>query len=109
MLTEDEKKFMEYWEKNRDKQKKVFRQFLLGIPLGLLFAIAIVINFSSGWYKRADMVANTQDFNPGVLIIALLIIIGFVAIFSKRHQWDMNEQHYRELKAKDQGSADFKD
>ncbi len=109
MLTEDEKKFMEYWEKNRDKQKKVVRQFLLGIPLGLLFAIAIVINFSSGWYKRADMMANTQDFNPGVLIIALLIIIGFVAIFSRRHQWDMNEQHYRELKAKDQGSADFKD
>ena len=106
MLTEDEKKFIAYWEKNRDKQKKLVRQFLLGIPLGLLFAIAIVVNFSSGWYKRADMVANTQDFNPGVLIIALLIIIGFVAIFSRRHQWDMNEQRYRELKAKESLNRD---
>ena len=72
---------MDYWEKNRDKQKRVVRQFLLGIPAGLLFVIPIVINFSSGWYKRAGMMTNTSDFNPGVLIVALLLITGFIAIF----------------------------
>ena len=92
---------MEYWEKNREKQKKTVRQFLLGIPAGLLFVIPIVINFSSGWYKRAGMITNTSDFNPGVLIVALLLITGFIAIFSRRFKWERNEQYYRELKARE--------
>jgi hypothetical protein len=101
MLSQDEKNFMEYWEKNRDKQKRVVRQFLLGIPAGLLFVIPIVINFSSGWYKRAGMMTNTSDFNPGVLIVALLLITGFIAIFSRRHRWEQNEQAYKELRARE--------
>ncbi|HTS44556.1 MAG TPA: hypothetical protein VMH01_09180 [Puia sp.] len=100
MLTQEEKDFMEYWEQNRDKQKKIVKQFLLGIPVGLLFAIPIAINFLSGWYKRAMMISNTQEFNPGVLLIALLLIVGFIAIFSRKHRWDQNEQRYQELKAK---------
>lgn len=100
MLSEDEKKFIIYWEENRDRQKRTFKQLLVGIPIGLLFAIPIVINFLSGWYKRAAMISNTQDFNPMVLLVALLLITGFIAIFSKKHQWDMREQHYRELLAK---------
>jgi hypothetical protein len=43
---------------------------------------------------------RNADFNPGVLLVALLLIVGFVAIFSKKHQWDMREQQYRELLAK---------
>ena len=105
MLTDDEKKFVDYWEKNRDKQKKIVRQLLLGIPVGLLLAIPILINFSSGWYKRAGMMTNTSDFNPGVLLVAMLLIIGFMAIFSRRHQWDKNEQFYKELKARESAES----
>jgi uncharacterized BrkB/YihY/UPF0761 family membrane protein len=97
MLTKEEEAFLRYWEENRSRQKKLFRQFLLGIPIGLLFVIPIVINFSSGWYKRADMEANSPDFNPIVLLIALLLIVGFTAIFWQRHKWDQQEQRYREL------------
>ncbi|HTQ27974.1 MAG TPA: hypothetical protein VMI35_07595 [Puia sp.] len=100
MLTKEEMDFMTYWEQNRDRQKKIFRQFLLGIPIALLFIIPIAVNFASGWYKRAKMEANAPDFNPIVLLVALLLITGFVAIFSKRFQWDQREQRYRELEAK---------
>lgn len=104
MYSEDEKRFMEWWEQNRLKEKKTFKQWLLGIPLGLAFAIPILINFFSGWFKRADMVLNSQisnhEFNPLVLIIALVLIISFVAIFSKKYKWEMNEQRYLELKAR---------
>ncbi len=100
MLTPEEKKFMEYWVKDRDRQKKLSRQLLLGIPIGMLFAIPILINFFSGWYQRADMEAHSNDFNPLVLIIALLLIGGFIAIFSKKYQWEMKEQYYKELEAK---------
>ncbi len=102
MLTQQEKDFIDYWERHRNEQKRTVKQFLIGIPLGLLFVIPICINFFSGWYKRAAMVRNTDDFNPLVLIIAMLIIVAFVAIFSKRHQWEMREQQYNELLSKKQ-------
>ena len=105
MLTDEERKFMHYWEENRLRRKKTMRQFLLGIPAGLLIVIPIVINLLSGWYKRADMEANSPDFNPMVLLIALLIIVGFTAIFWQRHQWDQFEQRYRELKAREERAA----
>jgi hypothetical protein len=102
MLTEREKQFMEYWKQNRDKEKKLFRQLLLGLPIGLLFVIPIILNFSSGWYKRANMWArgHADDSSGTVLIIAALVILVFIAIFSKRHRWEMNEQAYRELESK---------
>lgn len=100
MLSPRDRDFIRYWEANRLRRKKVFTQFLIGIPIGLLFVIPIVINFSSGWYKRADMEANSSDFNPMVLMVALLLILGFTAIFYQRHKWDQYEQHYRELLAR---------
>ncbi|MDP9042151.1 MAG: hypothetical protein M3N30_09220 [Bacteroidota bacterium] len=100
MLSKDEEAFIVYWRLNRDKQKRTFRQFLLGIPLALLFVIPIVINFFSGWYKRAKMMSRTSDFNPGVLLLALVLIVIFIAIFSRKFKWEQNEQKYIELLAK---------
>ncbi len=97
MLSKEENDFILYWEKNRLRQKKLGRQFLVGIPLGLLFVVPTVISFSSGWYKRADMEANNGEFNPMVLFVALLLIVGFTAIFYQRWKWDQYEQRYREL------------
>jgi hypothetical protein len=97
MLSKEENAFIGYWEKNRLRRKKTVRQFLLGIPAGLLIVVPIVINFGSGWYRRANMEANSDDFNPMVLFVALLLIVGFTAIFWQRHQWDQLEQRYREL------------
>lgn len=99
MLTEEEKAFLVYWEQNRAKQKKVFYQLLVGLPLGLLIALPILLNYMLGWNKRATMVGNTQ-FNPLVLVIAVLAIAVFFSIFNRRHKWEMNEQHYLELKDK---------
>jgi hypothetical protein len=103
MLTKQEQDFIRYWETNRLSRKKVVRQFLIGIPVGLAFVIPIVINFASGWYKRAEMEANSEDFNPMVLMVALLLIVGFTAIFYQRHKWDQYEQRYRELLARKEG------
>lgn len=100
MLTQREKDFIRYWEAHRLRRKKVVRQFLIGIPMGLLFVIPIMINFSSGWYHRAEMEANRSDFNPMVLLVALLLIVGFTAIFYQRHRWDQYEQRYHELRAR---------
>jgi hypothetical protein len=102
MLNKEEEEFVKYWKVNRERQKKTFRQFLLGIPLALLFVVPIAINFLSGWYKRATMVSNGTDFNPGVLLLALLLIVVFIAIFSRKFKWDQYEQRYRELMAREE-------
>jgi hypothetical protein len=43
------------------------------------------------------MEANNGEFNPLVLIIALLLIVGFTSIFYRQFKWDQYEQRYREL------------
>lgn len=96
MLTEEEENFVEYWKNNRDKEKKTFRQLRTGLPVGCVLAAAILVSVFSGWDKRADSDINTS-LNPSVLIIALLIIVVFVAIFHKKHQWDQNEEQYHRL------------
>jgi membrane protein YdbS with pleckstrin-like domain len=103
MLNEQEKMFVAYWEANRLKEKKIMKQLLIGLPVGALFGLPIIFMLISGkfWYKRADMEAASH-LNPFVLIIAVVLIIVFVAIFYKRHQWDMKEQQYLEIKAREQ-------
>ena len=93
---------MLYWEQHRDKEKKTFRQLLVGLPIGLVFVVPIIINYMSGWYKRANMWArgHEEDSSGTILVVAALVILVFIAIFSKRHRWEMNEQSYQELLAK---------
>ena len=105
MLTQEEQDFIKYWEANRLKRKKVFRQLALGLPLGALLAITIFVNFFSSWYKKAEMVRNeavmkNQSSLILVLIVAALLIVVFVVIFSVKHKWDIQEQRYRELVSK---------
>jgi Tfp pilus assembly protein PilN len=100
MLTENEEAFLVYWRTNRQRQRKLMYQLLVGLPLGLLLGGIIAANFYSGWYKEADAIANGPRFNPVVLVVALLLIAVFVGVFSKRFQWDQREQKYRELLTK---------
>ncbi|MBN8784028.1 MAG: hypothetical protein ABS85_12910 [Sphingobacteriales bacterium SCN 48-20] len=101
MLTDEEKKFIRYWEENRLRKKKVVRNMAVGLPLGLLLVIAIFANFFSGWYKRADMVLNTDSSLIMVLLVASVLIVVFFSVFSARHRWDINEQRYLELKQRE--------
>ena len=106
MLSKEEKQFIEYWEANRLKRKKVWKQLALGLPLATGLIVAIFINFFSNWYKKAEMVRNEEvQKNDAslvlVLLIAALLITIFVVIFSVRHKWDINEQRYTELKNRD--------
>jgi predicted membrane channel-forming protein YqfA (hemolysin III family) len=99
MLNEEEQRFYNEWKKSRLGEKSLFKQLSLGLPIGLLFGIAILLNFFTGWYKRANMVANSQS-TPMVLFIAIAIIAIFCSVFYKRHRWEMNEQRFRELQYK---------
>lgn len=101
MLTEEEKRFIEYWEQNRHRKKRVFRQLAVGLPLGVAMIMLIFINFFSGWYKRADMKLRAEPSLIPVILGGALLVVVFIAVFATYHKWDINEQRYRELKAKE--------
>ena len=100
MLTDEEQRFLQYWERNRNQKKRSFKQLALGLPLGVVIVVLIFASFFSGWFKRADMVVQAEPSLIFVMLGAALLIVAFVSVFSIYHKWDLNEQRYRELMAK---------
>lgn len=101
MILDEERKFLEFWQKNRDLRKKKSYMFFSGLPYGLIFALPILLNYIMGrfWYKRADAVGMSQS-STLVLLFAVLIISSFIAFFYKQYQWEQNEQRFKELSNK---------
>jgi hypothetical protein len=99
MLSKKEEEFLEYWEQNRYKEKSVFKQFFPGFPIGLSLGAAILFVLDSGWYRRANMVAQAQS-SPLIIFTGIVCIVAFTGFFYKRYRWEMNEQTYKELKLK---------
>ena len=103
MLTDEESKFIDYWEANRLRRKRFIWQLGIGLPVGLFFVINIIVSVISGWHKQAITDLQSQSQSQGgrslilVIMIALLLIVVFTAVFSAKHKWDMYEQRYREL------------
>jgi len=101
MISEKEKAFIDYWEKNRIKEKSILKQFFPGLPIGLTMGAAILLMLDSGWYERANMIADTES-SPAVLFIAIAGIVAFTGFFYKRFRWEMNEQTFKELNQKNE-------
>lgn len=102
LYTEDELKFMAYWEQNRLKERRLITQLTYGLPIGVIFAVPILVNFLLGrfWYKRADAVGLSQ-FSPTVLIIAVALISIFVAVMNRKFRWEKLENQYLSLKSRE--------
>lgn len=99
MLSQEDEKFIAYWSANREREKKLSRQLMAGLPVGLLLGIAILVCFFTGWYQRAMMEASTE-MSPFVLILAIILIAVSFGVFYKKQKWEQNEQAYKELLAR---------
>src|SRR5215204_5345438 len=97
MLTKHEKDFVQFWEKNRNERKKIRKQLFAGLPFGVLLIALILASSLSGWYRRAEMVLNVHASLVLVILIASVLIVAFIVVFSVRHRWEMDEQRYQEL------------
>ncbi len=98
MLSAEEKEFMQWWEQNRSKEKRLLSQLTVGLPLGLAFGFPILLSVMfRGWYKNMPYVSGSQ---LTIILIAVLLVVVFYAIFKMRFKWEMNEQRYHELKQK---------
>ena len=103
MLSKEDKEFITWWEANSKREKKLVTQLSVGLPLGLAFGFPILLSVMfRGWYKNMPYVSGSQ---LTVILIAVLLIIVFYAIFRMRLKWELNEQRYNELKEKQESEA----
>ena len=104
MLSEKDKQFMRYWEKERLKQNTFVSKILRGLPMALIFCLPILLFivavylFFPEWYMR---ISGTSQGTFITIIIAVFICILFFSYFRMHYKWEMNEQLYNELKSKE--------
>lgn len=100
MITDQEKLFIDYWEKNSTRQKKTWYKLAIGLPIGLVFALPILVSvIFHDWYKNMVYISNSEII---VIMMAVLAIAVFYALFRMKFKWEMNDQLYKELKFKEQ-------
>ena len=99
MYSKEETEFMHHWEQNRMKEKHSIRPFLKGLSAGFVLGIGLIAVVFSGWYERANMVANSR-LSAVVFLLAILMISLFMAFIYRKFRWESREQRYQELIAR---------
>jgi glucan phosphoethanolaminetransferase (alkaline phosphatase superfamily) len=103
MITEKEKQFIVYWEAERENRAKFSNKIISGLPMAFLFglpiilSIAVVYLFFPEWYTK---VSNMPKGILPTIFLAVILCILFFSYFRMQYKWEMNEQLYQELKAK---------
>ena len=98
MKGNDEASFLTYWAENREKELTSKRPLLVGLSSGFAVGILIILVLQTGWYQRANMVANTSV-SSFILLICILLGSAFIAFIYRKFRWEMLEQRYLELLA----------
>lgn len=104
MISEKDSAFLRYWERNREMENTFTSKLTRGFPMALLFGLPIILLvlvvrlFLPDWYMK---ISGTS---PGMFVtavVAMLVVVIFYAYFRMQYKWEMNEQLYKELKAKE--------
>lgn len=104
MLTDDETRFLQYWEKHKELHSTFPSKLLRGLPMACVFGLPILLLilsvylFLPEWYTK---ISKTSPATFVVVVIAVLIAIVFYAFIRMHFKWEMNEQQYKEIKAKE--------
>lgn len=99
MLSDKEKEFITFWEKNSLKEKQNPKYLFIGASIGLFTCLVILVLIHSGIYERATMVANGW-FSSAIYFVIVIVISLFFAFFYRSFMWERYDQQYKELKGK---------
>jgi hypothetical protein len=106
MLSEKEKAFMEYWKANREKKRETAIRMREGLQPALLFALPVIVLLIAVWVLFPDWymkISKTSSSALVAVVVALVLVIVFYAFFKTQHDWERQEQQYRELLEKNNG------
>ncbi len=104
MLSEEDIKFLRYWERVRDSESTFMSKLTRGLPMAFLFGLPILLSVVVVRLLMPNYYLKMSQTSPGAfvtVIIAILIIIVFYAFFRMEYKWEMNEQLYQEMKFKE--------
>jgi hypothetical protein len=97
-VLQEDKDFIDWWEKNRSKEISWNHIFTKGLGMGLMLSFPIVLAvLFRGWYKRMPFVSGGQLL---LILIGCLLVSVFYAFFKGRMEWEAKESRYRQLKQK---------
>jgi len=96
MISAEEEKFYQDWEKQRTLPHYKRKPFLRGLSAGLSLGVLVLILSDMSWYERANMVANTRGNVLWIIIAILIISVGFAWLY-QQFTFEMNEQRFKEL------------
>ncbi len=109
MLSQKEIEFVNHWNTVRLEHSSFGSKMKRGLPMAILFSMPILFSvaavyfFSPEWYTKVGQKAS-GSFLP--IFIAVFICILFFAYFRMHFKWEMNEQLYQELMAKENKNTD---
>jgi len=93
-----------YWEKERAKKNTARDKLIKGLPMAVLFSLPIILFIFAVYIFFPDWYTKVSDTSKGSLIAAVFSVflcILFFSYFRMHYKWEMNEQAYQELKAKE--------
>jgi hypothetical protein len=103
MISEEERKFMTYWETNRDIHAQFSSKLKRGAPMSIIFSgamigsLVLVYFLSPDWFTKISQKANAS-FLP--IFIALIITVIFFSYVRMHFLWERNEETYQALQQK---------
>jgi hypothetical protein len=103
-LTDEERQFIAFWEKERSRRRKWIYPLLHNLPMGLLFGFPIALFFLLEAPRHRSLISHADLI---LIMICVILIAVFYALFRGYTRWDQYESHYKILKMKDdqQGAA----
>ena len=110
MLSEKEKQFIVYWEKEREKQNSIRSKLINGLPMAVLFSLPIILFIFAVYIFFPEWYTKISGTTPGSFITIVIAVFGcilFYSYFRMHYKWESNEQHYRELKTKENKNGKF--
>lgn len=103
-MTEKDKAFILYWEQNREAESAFISKLLRGLPMAFIFALPIVLSVVTVWIFFPDWYMKISGNSSGAFVTVIIAMFGVVIFYSwfrMHYKWEMNEQLYKELKAKE--------
>jgi uncharacterized BrkB/YihY/UPF0761 family membrane protein len=103
MLSEKDKDFINYWEREKESRKTFSAKLTGGLPMAALFCVPILLFIAAVYLFFPEWYTKISGRLPGsitTIVIAVIICILFFSYFRMQYKWEMNEQLYRELKQK---------
>src|SRR5690606_32828574 len=101
-LTKEEKEFIAFWEKEKDRQKKWTYLLFHNLQIGILFGAPIALFFMLEAPRHRSLITHTDLV---LIMTCIVLIVCFYAIFRGYSKWDASNSHYQILKMKEDRSA----